>query len=195
MNMNNNVNQNTTTTTTYTGVVYSYTNTTAGDEYGYRYIGSTSNEYVRKSLWNSSKTKKYAGDKVNGARKRYGITSFKYEILATIQCSDPQELKIELEKEEAKYIRQYNSIEKGYNMSEGGQGKKGMKLTDEVKRKISDSHFKIPMKVFNSLTKETKIYRSMSEASRILKVSLSYLHGIFVSKTVKTWNNYQISVA
>lgn len=191
----NNVNQNTTTTTTYEGVVYSYTNTTAGDEYGYRYIGSTSNEYVRKSLWNSSKTKKYAGDKVNGARKRYGITSFKYEILATIQCSDPQELKIELEKEEAKYIRQYNSIEKGYNMSEGGQGKKGMKLTDEVKRKISDSHFKIPMKVFNSLTKETKIYRSMSEASRILKVSLSYLHGIFVSKTAKTWNNYQISVA
>ena len=80
-------------------------------------------------------------------------------------------------------------------MSEGGQGKKGMKLTDEVKRKISDSHFKIPMKVFNSLTKETKIYRSMSEASRILKVSLSYLHGIFVSKTVKTWNNYQISAA
>ena len=191
----NNTDQNTTTTTTYEGVVYSYTNTTAGDEYGYRYIGSTSNEYVRKSLWNSSKTKKYAGDKVNGARKRYGITSFKYEILATIQCSDPQELKIELEKEEAKCIRQYNSIEKGYNMSEGGQGKKGMKLTDEVKRKISDSHFKIPMKVFNSLTKETKIYRSMSEASRILKVSLSYLHGIFVSKTVKTWNNYQISVA
>lgn len=193
MNMNN-TDQNT-TTTTYTGVVYSYTNTTAGDEYGYRYIGSTSNEYVRTSLWNSSKTKKYAGDKVNGARERYGIASFKYEILATIQCSDPQELKIELEKEEAKYIRQYNSIEKGYNMSEGGQGKKGMKLTDEVKRKISDSHFKIPMKVFNSLTKETKIFRSMSEASRILKVSLSYLHGIFISKTVKTWNNYQISVA
>ena len=190
----NNTDENT-TTTTYTGVVYSYTNTTAGDEYGYRYIGTTSNEYVRKSLWNSSKTKKYAGDKVNGARKRYGIASFKYEILATIQCSDPQKLKIELEKEEAKYIRQYNSIEKGYNMSEGGQGKKGMKLTDEVKRKISDSHFKIPMLVFNSLTKETKIYRSMSEASRILKVSLSYLHGIFVSKTVKTWNNYQISVA
>ena len=51
------------------------------------------------------------------------------------------------------------------------------------------------MKVYNSLTKETKIYRSMSEASRILKVSLSYLHGIFISKTVKTWNNYQISVA
>lgn len=194
MNMNN-TDQNTTTTTTYTGVVYSYTNTTAGDEYGYRYIGSTSNEYVRKSLWNSSKTKKYAGDKVNGARKRYGIASFEYEILATIQCSDPQELKIELEKEEAKYIRQYNSIEKGYNMSEGGQGKKGMKLTDEVKKKISDSHFKIPMKVFNSLTKETKIFRSMSEASRTLKVSLSYLHGIFVSKTEKTWNNYQISVA
>ena len=193
MNMNN-TDQNT-TTTTYTGVVYSYTNTTAGDEYGYRYIGSTSNEYVRKSLWNSSKTKKYAGDKVNGARKRYGITSFKYEILATIQCSDPQELKIELEKEEAKYIRQYNSIEKGYNMSEGGQGKKGMKLTDEVKKKISDSHFKIPMKVFDSLTKETKIYGSMSEVNRTLKVSLSYLHGIFVSKTVKTWNNYQISVA
>ena len=183
------------TTTTYTGVVYSYTNTTAGEEYGFRYIGSTSNEYFRRALWNSSKTKKYAGDKVNGARKRFGIASFKYEVLATIKCSDPQELKIELEKEEAKYIKQYNSIEKGYNMSEGGQGKKGMKLTDEVKRKISDSHFKIPMKVFNSLTKETKIYRSMSEVNRILKVSLSYLHGIFVSKTEKTWNNYQISVA
>lgn len=189
------IDEKTTTTTTYEGVVYSYTNTTAGDECGFRYIGSTSNEYVRKSLWNSIKTQHYAGSKVNGARKRYGIASFKYEILATIQCSDPEELKIELEKEESKYIRQYNSIEKGYNMSEGGQGKKGMKLTDEVKRKISDSHFKIPMKVFNSLTKETKIFRSMSEASRTLKVSLSYLHRIFVSKTVKTWNNYQISVA
>ena len=194
MNMNNNVNQNT-TTTTYTGVVYSYTNTTAGDECGYRYIGSTSNEYVRKSLWNSSKTKRYAGDKVNGARKKFGIASFKYEVLATIQCSDPQELKIELEKEEAKCIKQYNSIEKGYNMSEGGQGKKGMKLTDEVKKKISDSHFKIPMKVFDSLTKETTVYSSMSELNRKLNVSLSYLHRISVSKTQKTWHNYEISVA
>ena len=189
----NNVNQ--TTTTTYVGVVYSYTNTTAGEEYGFRYIGSTSNEYFRRALWNSSKTKKYAGDKVNGARKRFGIASFKYEVLATIKCSDPQELKIELEKEEAKYIQQYNSIEKGYNMSEGGQGKKGMKLTDEVKRKITDSHYKIPMKVFNSLTKETVLYRSMSEVNRKLKVSLSYLHRIFVSKTEKTWHNYKISVA
>lgn len=190
----NNVDQNT-TTTTYTGVVYSYTNTTAGDEYGFRYIGSTSNEYVRKSLWNSSKTKRYAGDKVNGARKKFGIASFKYEVLATIQCSDPQELKIELEKEEAKCIKQYNSIEKGYNMSEGGQGKKGMKLTDEVKKKISDSHYKIPMKVFDSLTKETTVYSSMSELNRKLNVSLSYLHRISVSKTQKTWHNYEISVA
>ena len=190
----NNIDENT-TTTTYTGVVYSYTNTTAGDEYGFRYIGSTSNEYVRKSLWNSSKTKRYAGDKVNGARKKFGIASFKYEVLATIQCSDPQELKIELEKEEAKCIKQYNSIEKGYNMSEGGQGKKGMKLTDEVKKKISDSHFKIPMKVFDSLTKETTVYSSMSELNRKLNVSLSYLHRISVSKTQKTWHNYEISVA
>ena len=183
------------TTTTYTGVVYSYTNTTAGEEYGFRYIGSTSNEYVRKSLWNSIKTQHYAGSKVNDARKRLGITAFKYEVLATITSSNPQELKIELEKEEAKYIKQYNSIEKGYNMSEGGQGKKGMKLTDEVKRKISDSHYKIPMKVFNSLTKETVLYRSMSEVNRKLKVSLSYLHGIFISKKEKTWHNYKISVA
>lgn len=190
----NNIDENT-TTTTYTGVVYSYTNTTAGDEYGFRYIGSTSNEYVRKSLWNSSKTKRYAGDKVNGARKKFGIASFKYEVLATIQCSDPQELKIELEKEEAKCIKQYNSIEKGYNMSEGGQGKRGMRLTDEVKKKISDSHFKIPMKVFDSLTKETTVYSSMSELNRKLNVSLSYLHRISVSKTQKTWHNYEISVA
>lgn len=190
----NNIDENT-TTTTYTGVVYSYTNTTAGEEYGFRYIGSTSNEYVRKSLWNSSKTKRYAGDKVNGARKKFGIASFKYEVLATIQCSDPQELKIELEKEEAKCIKQYNSIEKGYNMSEGGQGKRGMRLTDEVKKKISDSHFKIPMKVFDSLTKETTVYSSMSELNRKLNVSLSYLHRISVSKTQKTWHNYEISVA
>ena len=190
----NNIDENT-TTTTYTGVVYSYTNTTAGEEYGFRYIGSTSNEYVRKSLWNSSKTKRYAGDKVNGARKKFGIASFKYEVLATIQCSDPQELKIELEKEEAKCIKQYNSIEKGYNMSEGGQGKRGMRLTDEVKKKISDSHYKIPMKVFDSLTKETTIYSSMSELNRKLNVSLSYLHRISVSKTQKTWHNYEISVA
>jgi len=191
----NNTDQNTTTTTTYEGVVYSYTNTTAGDEYGYRYIGSTSNEYVRKSLWNSSKTKRYAGDKVNKARSQYGITAFSYQVLATITSPDLKQLQKELDEEEAKYIKQYNSIEKGYNMSEGGKGKKGIKLSEEIKKKISDSHFKIPMKVFNSLTKETKIYRSMSEASRILKVSLSYLHGIFVSKTAKTWNNYQISVA
>ena len=190
----NNIDENA-TTTTYTGVVYSYTNTTAGDEYGFRYIGSTSNEYVRKSLWNSSKTKRYAGGKVNGARKKFGIASFKYEVLATIQCSDPQELKIELEKEEAKCIKQYNSIEKGYNMSEGGQGKRGMRLTDEVKKKISDSHFKIPMKVFDSLTKETTVYSSMSELNRKLNVSLSYLHRISVSKTQKTWHNYEISVA
>lgn len=183
------------TTGLYVGVVYCYTNTTLGDEYDFKYIGSTTNEYMRKAMWNSSKTKKYAGKKVNTARSQYGITAFDYQVLATITNPDLKQLQKVLDEEEAKYIKQYNSIEKGYNMSEGGKGKKGIKLSEEVKKKISDSHFKIPMKVFDNLTKKTTIYRSMSEVSRILKVSLSYLHGILVSKTEKTWNNYQISVA
>lgn len=184
------------TTQEYIGVVYSYTNTTADDsEYGYVYVGNTINEYNRKSVWKSLKTKKYAGEKINKARKKFGIKAFDYKVLIELRNKSKEALKHDLDDWEKIYIGYYDSVNNGYNTSEFGNGSKGSKFTEEHKQKIADSHYKIPMKVIESSSKEITFFKSMSELSRKLKVSLSVLHYIVKSGIEKKWKNYQISVA
>lgn len=76
---------------------------------------------------------KGSGLLLNRAYKKYGESYFKREIIE--YCSVD-----ELNDKEKLYIKQYNTkFPHGYNLTDGGDGNKGLKFTKEQKQKISQS--------------------------------------------------------
>lgn len=73
-----------------------------------------------------------SGIAINEAYKKYGKKNFKREILE--YCNESN-----WSKREKYWIEKLNTYKKGYNMTIGGEGTLGLKLSDEIKKKISDS--------------------------------------------------------
>lgn len=72
------------------------------------------------------------------AIQKYGIDNFDFEIIE--EC-----LQEELDKKEKYYIEKYNAYYNGYNMTKGGDGKNGYRLTQESIEKMKKSlkeHYK-----------------------------------------------------
>ena len=93
------------------------------------YIGITLQEAKRR--WQDGKGYKKSPH-FYSAIEKYGWDNFEHEILISGLTKE------EAEKEEKRLISFYNSADKdfGYNMTFGGET--GVKITDEVKKKISD---------------------------------------------------------
>ena len=119
----------------YVGVVYRYINKVEGDEYGWCYVGNTTDEKHRRYSWNNHGNKNYGGKKINDARSKYGLENFEYNELERVEAETVEKLKAQLDEIETVYIKQFNSVEKGYNSSEGGTGNKGG-ITEEHRRNI-----------------------------------------------------------
>ncbi len=117
------------------GIIYKYTNQVNGKVY----IGQTINEYKRK--YSHSKALNSWRSYFHEAVEKYGIDSFSYEVLETIDRVTSQDLKIELDRAEQKYIAEYKSNNKlyGYNLTIGGSGTLGMKQSKESNAKRSKS--------------------------------------------------------
>lgn len=97
------------------------------------YVGQTSNLKRREMEWNYLK-QTYANDYISNDREKYGFDAWVVKVLA--EC-DNRENAWNLEQ---KFIKDYNTIwPNGYNLSEGGAGSKGCKLSDETKQKISEA--------------------------------------------------------
>jgi group I intron endonuclease len=76
---------------------------------------------------------KGSGLLLNRAYKKYGETYFKREIIEYCDID-------ELNDKEKSYIKQYNTkFPHGYNLTDGGDGNKGLKFTKEQKQKVSQS--------------------------------------------------------
>lgn len=65
----------------------------------------------------------------------YGQEIYEYNELERVEAETVEKLKAQLDEIETVYIKQFNSVEKGYNSSEGGTGNKGG-ITDEHRRNI-----------------------------------------------------------
>ena len=113
------------------GIIYKYTSPS-----GKVYIGQTTKEHQRRNTFLNEK-KNYAGMKIDNARRKYGAINFKYEVLEKIYAKTNDDLLNQLNTLEVYYIGLYNSFKDGYNMSIGGQGSIGYKLTEEQKQKIT----------------------------------------------------------
>lgn len=175
----------------YLGCVYVYTNTTAGPEYDFKYVGCTTNEYERRSQWNSSSTH-YAGVKINDARQKYGKFNFSYVVLVELRNADIKVLRKEIEEWEAIYISYYDSFNNGYNMSVGGRGGKGTKRSIKTRNLISAAR-KRPIKFIDVKTKVVLVFDSILAAITQMKISSNALYQRLNNN--KEWHGYQIIAA
>lgn len=108
------------------GVIYKLTNVKTGKSY----IGQTVNLQKRLNMhkfYANHEGTKNEGQPIVKAIREYGFDSFKVEVLYTSDdFLDRKELRKHLDKMEKIYIKQFNTIEDGYNISTGGTGGVGV---------------------------------------------------------------------
>jgi len=112
------------------GVVYKATNKINGKSYIGQTIQSLNERMSRHTHDALSRRDNIYFHK---AIRKYGQKNFKWKILA--KCYS----KNELNSVEIKLIKNYTTFGNGYNLNVGGKGNSGFKLTEETKKKISES--------------------------------------------------------
>lgn len=83
------------------------------------YIGQTIDEHNRNRDWKDIKGK-YAGIKIEKARKKFGPENFTYEILFEIKSFDKNKVMSILNEKEVYFIKKFDSFYNGYNSNSGG---------------------------------------------------------------------------
>ena len=92
-------------------------------ETGLCYCGVTLHPGNRKYIWKNLKYK-YAGDKLNDARKKYGIDEEVWEYEETIVLvADINDVIETMDNVESALIAKYDSYKNGYNSNAGGLGR------------------------------------------------------------------------
>ncbi len=99
--------------------------------------------YIGKSIYNlSTRKSQHKYDSLNkrtnhyfcNALRKHGIDNFKWETIDTAKTEK------ELNLLEQLYIEEYRLKGKDYNLTDGGEGVSGLKVSKETKRKLSESH-------------------------------------------------------
>ena len=124
-------------------IIYLYTNIINNKVY----VGQTFNEGTRYSAHKNSP--KHIGQKnvfrsyFHEAIAKYGFENFKYEVIYELEYEDSyiDLVKKALDSLEIYLIKKYNSNDPayGYNLTEGGGGTIGFKMSEEHKKKISEA--------------------------------------------------------
>lgn len=129
------------------GIVYCATNIQNGKSY----IGQTINTLERR------KRSGYHGClKFERAIQKYGTEGFLWRVLFESETTD------ELDERECFWIKAYNSIEEGYNLSPGGQPKLGRMLLEETRKRMSLAHIgvkKSPEHIQHVIDSRRKYFR------------------------------------
>ena len=146
------------------GIIYKYTSPS-----GKSYIGQTTNESKRRNKFKHV-DKDYAGDKINNARRKYGPENFEYEVLEIVKCDSEEEMTEKLNTLEVYYIGLYDTFKNGYNMSIGGEGSRGYKMTEEqVQKHINRMFTNNPFKG-KKHTEETKKAISKANSKAVYQI-------------------------
>lgn len=115
------------------GIIYKYTSPS-----GKVYIGQTLDEERRRNEFLNLSIR-YAGKRIELARKKYKPENFKYEILEKKEYDNIENALYDLNLMESYYIGKFDSYNNGYNMTYGGEGVRGIIFDNEIKSKISDT--------------------------------------------------------
>lgn len=146
--------------------------------------------------------------KIDRARKKYGVSNFKYEIIQTIEADTYDELNQFLSDAEINWIKFYDSYYSGYNSTKGGEGVSGFHHTLETRLKqreaklhtrLSEEH---KQKIANSAPNKKGVYQcdmngnilaeypSISEASRLTGISKNTIAYQMKNSKTTTKNKY-----
>jgi len=140
------------------------------------YIGKDSYYPSRTNLRERSKDKKCR--KLYLALNKHPINIWIIEILAKGFCTDEA-----LNRSEIFFIKKFNSKKKGYNCTDGGEGNRGLILSEKTKRKISRANIgrKVSKELRLRLSKALKgrkfsngHKRRISEANKGKKFSVAH---------------------
>lgn len=129
------------------GIIYKYTSPS-----GKSYIGKTINPKKRA---NGHKNKTpHLHTKFGNAINKYGFENFVYEEIMTIPSTSEERLNIILSIMEKYFIKKYNTISNGYNITEGGEGISGYHHTSSTKEMLG----KLSSSRILSATTKNKIF-------------------------------------
>lgn len=124
-------------------------------------------KYIGKSsYWDCPSKHNYYGSGVliKKAVKKYGKENFTKEILEIFD-NENDALQAEI-----RYIKKFNALEDDnfYNLSTGGEGMEGMKMTEEIKKKMSESSKGIKSSMYGKThSQETKEKMSKSRKGKL----------------------------
>ena len=126
----------------YEGEIYIRKLIVPGADYGKAYIGQTTCIEERNSNWYKPNNN-YGGKKISEARQKYGVGDDVWETktVEKVFADTEEELHIKLDERETYHIREYDSVENGFNGSYG-RGMQGLSHSDAAKAKISAHHRK-----------------------------------------------------
>lgn len=113
------------------GIIYKYISPS-----GKVYIGQTTEEKRRRKTFLNI-NKRYGGDKIDAARRKYGPENFAYKVLYRATFSTNKEATLKLDELEQFYINLYDSYVNGYNMTYGGYTTRGFQFTQKQREQIS----------------------------------------------------------
>lgn len=174
---------------TYSGSIYMIVNLINNK----KYVGQTQQtieERFRKHKSSNSCPKLY------NALKKYGESNFKIFTLKVIAANKYSVLAEQLDEWEKFYIKYYNSVENGYNLTYGGQNKL-KQLSEETKKKISEAQKgekgNMWGKHHSDETKE-KISKKVSE-TRIKKYGKPVIQLSLDGTFIKEWNSIKEAAA
>lgn len=163
-----------------TGVIYKYTSPD-----GKVYIGQTTNERARRGQFflNTS----YGGTKIDQARQEIGPENFVYEVLVKNTYADIESAKFDLDKWEAYFINEYNSVENGYNSKIGNGASIPKKINERNYSNSSSPKIKYQNHYTGSKSKWKPVlqydldenliaeYNNMGDASRATGIDISMI--------------------
>lgn len=120
---------------------------------GKSYIGQTSNTLEWRKNFHFCHARLYKKTKIQRALNKYNSDEIEWEILEDgIDCEN------ELNKLEKEYIVKFDSLKNGYNLTEGGEGTRGYKWSEESKKRLSNSK--------KGITHSDETRRKMSESKK-----------------------------
>ena len=113
------------------GIIYKATNKINGK----MHIGRTIKSLFERTRGHISKSLNNSDGNIyfHNAIKKHGPENFEWKIIA--KCNSLEELNAA----EIEMIKKYDTFENGYNLTKGGEGTVGYKLTEETKNKISEA--------------------------------------------------------
>ena len=106
---------------------------------GKLYFGQTVKPIEKRWKRHIRDAKKASNNSFHRAIRKYGEENFLVEEVLPVSAPTKEILKKKLDYAEMRLIKRFNTFRNGYNMTLGGEGALGFKLSKESRKKISES--------------------------------------------------------